>query len=866
VNIIETSIKSDNEKMFLLLVVDGWLLTGGPNGEMDQVNILIDSDSNSNSGYSLDGFGADYLIRAAGNEGKLYNYNIMTFDQSYKSDEFRSNTDWHGWKPVNNGYVASKGNKLEAGINYIAQSQEIGENIKVIFETCDYNGHSDETAILSNDESYVEIAQQSIIEDDIIEQSINVEILKVTLISHEKSVVLTDFKFDNSLNIPYKTIPSLPVTLEPDTQMEIIIQIDTALGKVNDAIHMEIIGAELLSNVPVTITGNGYSGYLSAPPDDIIIDGAFGDWNDIEPIVDDVGEEDLNGNNNIDIIEHRISRSKKDVSFFLKVDGTIMAGAHILNEPLKVIEDKMLNGRENTDRSLSNDPLKSSNLIPKYGYDYAYVFLDSDKNVGTGFNPDYQIGADYMMRIVGQNGKVLFKELFKFDSREDPDDFDVTWKKIDDIPAACDSSRLETQFSNDLLKINENTDFHYQILLTDWSKNQDIIYDPLLGDLGESGSMLITKMNKNTDHLNPPLNQITDQVSNTRANIPAGDQGGGNLIPNDGDVLTGYYFNVDKFEVAAGVTVYLQNTTLIIIQAQHIYINGTILGNNNGTTGGTAGAIATNGGAGGGSATGGNGSGGTGSGTGAGGGGGGGGYGGTGGAGGAGGTGGAGGAGGPIFGSTTSMTITTGFAGGGGGGGQHCAGGTGGAGGGGIWLHGVNNVSISGTVTVDGGNGVNGISTATNNEHGGGGGGGGSGGGILIKLDSATNALVISGTLSADGGAGGAGGAGGGGNGQGGGGGGGGGGGRIKIFYNSTFTNTSTITVNGGALGAAGGGKNGVAGNAGVAGSVHIVPEFELLAIPMILTLLLILIFRKKYGKMTKNSNKESFVVKEVIH
>jgi hypothetical protein len=125
---------------------------------------------------------------------------------------------------------------------------------------------------------------------------------------------------------------------------------------------------------------------------------------------------------------------------------------------------------------------------------------------------------------------------------------------------------------------------------------------------------------------------------------------------------------------------------------------------------------------------------------------------------------------------------------------------------------------------------------------------------------------VISGTLSADGGAGGAGGAGGGGNGQGGGGGGGGGGGRIKIFYNSTFTNTSTITVNGGALGAAGGGKNGVAGNAGVAGSVHIVPEFELLAIPMILTLLLILIFRKKYGKMTKNSNKESFVVKEVIH
>jgi hypothetical protein len=210
-----------------------------------------------------------------------------------------------------------------------------------------------------------------------------------------------------------------------------------------------------------------------------------------------------------------------------------------------------------------------------------------------------------------------------------------------------------------------------------------------------------------------------------------------------------------------------------------------------------------------------------------------------------------GGAGGPSFSDATSMSIYKGFGGGGGGGtssGIGSFGGTGGSGGAGIFLHATDIMEIRGEITVNGTSGDNG--GATGND-GGGGGGGGSGGGIMLKQDHLTNALVISGAkFYANGGGGGNGGITGS---DSGGGGGGGGGGRIKIFYNSSITNTSnTFEFNAGNGGD--GGMNGVDGLFGTQGSycALLIPEFYSIAIPISLTLIVFYSLRRGIIKKSK--------------
>ncbi len=163
------------------------------------------------------------------------------------------------------------------------------------------------------------------------------------------------------------------------------------------------------------------------------------------------------------------------------------------------------------------------------------------------------------------------------------------------------------------------------------------------------------------------------------------------------------------------------------------------------------------------------------------------------------------GTGGGSYGDSTSSSIEFGSGGGGGYGEAHhanpfsgAAGGDGGDGGGAVLLDAAQ-ITIAGDIFADGSNGMDGAEA----EIAGGGGGGGSGGAIIIR----GVGVSISGTLSAQGGHGGAGGGGSPPSRCGGGGGGGGAGGRIKISYESINEVGANYVVTGGTGGAGGTGS-----------------------------------------------------------
>lgn len=244
------------------------------------------------------------------------------------------------------------------------------------------------------------------------------------------------------------------------------------------------------------------------------------------------------------------------------------------------------------------------------------------------------------------------------------------------------------------------------------------------------------------------------------ATIIGGDWGGADLTPAHGDVLSGTFTNVGKFSVEGARTVYVESGTALEVHAQEILIEGILYGDGRGYSGGEktaspddglpgTGPTPPIGGEGGGQGA-----------TIDAGGGGGGGYGGI------GGDGGKGeiqedvAAGGPAYGDSSSRGVQMGA--GGGAAGDHddsfefdepSRGGAGGDGGAAVSLF-ADYILLSGEISVDGGNGLQGT-IHSNDPYSVSGGGGGAGGGILLATDSNPTTQIgmhLDGLLSAEGG------------------------------------------------------------------------------------------------------------------
>ncbi|MDE2142124.1 MAG: hypothetical protein KGJ84_06915 [Elusimicrobia bacterium] len=282
------------------------------------------------------------------------------------------------------------------------------------------------------------------------------------------------------------------------------------------------------------------------------------------------------------------------------------------------------------------------------------------------------------------------------------------------------------------------------------------------------------------------------------ATITGGDYAGADLLPVNGDVLSGTFLNVRLFQLPSGTTVFAAAGAPLTIYAATIAVAGTLDASGRGQFGGSGGPAAGAGSPGfGGSATGGGG--------GAAGlapkGGGGGAYGGAGGV----GAGAGGGAGGAVYDSTGVFTspisaddIFQGSGGAGGGGGSQSPGGSGANGGGSVYLEG-SSITVTGAILVQGATAAATVASGFGTNPGAG--GGGSGGGLLLR---ATGALTMTqALLNANGGNGGSavdpvnsntvdpGG--------------GGGGGRIKVFARSAALTSVTFSTAAGSPGGSGG-------------------------------------------------------------
>jgi len=159
-----------------------------------------------------------------------------------------------------------------------------------------------------------------------------------------------------------------------------------------------------------------------------------------------------------------------------KVDGRMMGGANIPEAKLRPSGGGGGGG---------GGPVTLPVLA---GEDSFYLFIDTDGSAATGYiGGGIPVGAEYMVKMTGQNGRVLERKVHAFTGGSDREKW--SWADGTDVAAATDATRLESSVAlSDIGSPKANISLFYYA--TDWKANRDtgsrVGYDLRAGAGGRS--------------------------------------------------------------------------------------------------------------------------------------------------------------------------------------------------------------------------------------------------------------------------------------------------------------------------------------------------------------------------------------------
>ncbi|WP_455393193.1 FG-GAP-like repeat-containing protein [[Eubacterium] cellulosolvens] len=516
VNLINYLVIQDAFHISFYLEVYGSILNGiekesneinliGP----DAIQIFLDVDRNPDTGYSINGIGADYLIEIQGYKNSISSSCLKSFNID------RDQHDWHGWDThPTNLKIGLQGKRLEGKIT-LHDFQDYNSDALVLFHIQDSDGNEDFSDIISSCEPGVLKVFQNTIASPVLELGgRNVEFLELILIAKESDInvnqiILTaegtfddedidsiklflddgngffddsDLILGNDIfsnrEIDFEFEP--PLLIGTDEQVQLFVILDVSIKAGNN--HVIGIGIESLFDVnidegAVTIeTEDTQFSYIGAVSNEITIDGAFKDWERLEGYFDS-DDEDIN-KENVDVNEYKFTIEGSDLSLYFKVEGTMMGGTLVPLQPGFVSESKQSKGTEFKIDTQQVKPISTSSsltiedLPELFGEDTICIFIDTDMDPKSGFfNPTLNCGADYLIQIRGKACSVLEKSYLEYIGTGT----DWAWDDRGIVEVCSNGNQLETQI--ELQKINIEPSltkgFNIFYLAKDWAGTFD---------------------------------------------------------------------------------------------------------------------------------------------------------------------------------------------------------------------------------------------------------------------------------------------------------------------------------------------------------------------------------------------------------
>jgi len=312
-----------------------------------------------------------------------------------------------------------------------------------------------------------------------------------------------------------------PLTFNPNGAEQQLTIFGHAIGPIGvGAVRVLLAGSQDVRTgaAPAGSSGHGSAlpplvferAYVGAAPSAIRIDGAFADWESVRPFDQDpdndvattVGAPSPGGpnppsriNQNIDIRQTRMDSNSgaSQVSFYLQVDGSIMAGT-LLDFPSLPTQTQL--GGSGSGGSGPGGPLPDS--------DIATIYLDADNNFATGWQALPNLGVDKVVQIVGKGGGYGRTAQVTLTSVWSWDPFALRFNKTDrPLPVGLGSSKLETQVNASDLCSGACGRMRYAFFLQDVAQSVDRTVS-LDGNVrGQSEALLFTESAARTSNAYP---------------------------------------------------------------------------------------------------------------------------------------------------------------------------------------------------------------------------------------------------------------------------------------------------------------------------------------------------------------------------
>jgi hypothetical protein len=466
------------------------------------------------TGYRIKEIGADFMVEIGGWKQDIYSENLYSYTENAQ--------DWSLWKHPSHVSAIVSDSALEVQIGYSTLDLKNSDKVDAMFYMHGYEGSEDfSDTVISNDEGVLIVNLQAVGTPTVTgdEQ----RLLMLQLRAQNEDIIVTDILLsrwgiglDNDVSeVRLVADTSIPGTLDDgicefhtDIQLSdgdsqtVYIEVDIEPDAIdNNSIGFKIDSPHDIITNKGTITliseepepGKYDISYINSIPKEIVIDGAFADWQNINKTSDDPTDID---NSNLDISEYAVTNSSDVVSFYMKVDGRMCYGTVIPHE-------NYVNAPEPIEPSTPGEPGPPSTIpslpTPKTGEDIAYIYIDNDNQSTTGYSIG-DLGAEHRIEITGRYGKIISSRHLSYRQSE------RIWIDEGDVRAEVESAYLETQIEDSELEISGP----YKILFqtTDWLKsNKDISKEAVTR--GTRGIVVIQPYNAANNTATATTNQRT---------------------------------------------------------------------------------------------------------------------------------------------------------------------------------------------------------------------------------------------------------------------------------------------------------------------------------------------------------------------
>ncbi|ODS37678.1 MAG: hypothetical protein A7315_03895 [Candidatus Altiarchaeales archaeon WOR_SM1_79] len=485
VDIVDYRVDARLQELSFYLRVEGDMLEGEPGGNrlVDTAYIFIDKDRDSTSGYFINGIGADYMLEVCGWEGKIIGSILYTYEQVEQ--------DWNNWESVTTISSAVSGSQLEVQVPFSSMYIDNHDTIDILFYMQSWNKFEDfSDLIISNEEGVLQIKQQGIGEK-VISGNQN-KMLKLELKASKADITLTGLSLkrtgsgsdgdvgqiwiedENGYTVAMGTInnkiatflPNLEISEDRNIALYVVIDLSdntiaqNSVGfKIENNQDIEIDkGTVTLKNVKPQESHYDIS-YIATVPDNITIDGAFGDWEEKLISDDPSGDVDRAG---LDIQKYGVSNTDVGPAFYLKVDGEICGGVKVPYWNSKTKTEPLPGAGPGGGEEISVV------IPPKTGEDYVYIFVDTIKDGGYSYG--IPIDADYMIEIKGRYNRILSCSYYEWTGASFRD---WNWAEKGSVEFGMDLTQMEVGINWDNIGVvSVNHSFDVFFLTTDWENRE----------------------------------------------------------------------------------------------------------------------------------------------------------------------------------------------------------------------------------------------------------------------------------------------------------------------------------------------------------------------------------------------------------